>query len=54
MATCSDFYERVSYYFDSFDTKGYDNLQLKAEQVYRSKPDYWKSRLTSGIDQLAA
>jgi len=54
MATCSDFYERVGYHFERFETKGYDNLQLNAEQLYRSKPDYWKSRLTSGIDQLAA
>ena len=54
MATCSDFYERVGYLFERFETKGYDNLQLNAERVYRSKPDYWKSRLTSGIDQLAA
>jgi hypothetical protein len=54
MATCSDFYERVGYHFERFDTKGYDNLQLNAEQVYRSKPDYWKSQLISGIDRLAA
>jgi Sugar-binding cellulase-like len=46
MATCSDFYEQAGYHFERLDTKGYDNLQLNAERVYRSKPDYWKSRLT--------
>jgi hypothetical protein len=50
----SDFYEQVGYHFERFDTKGYDNLQMKAERLYRSKPDYWKSRLTYGIDQLTA
>jgi hypothetical protein len=54
MTHYSDFYEQVGYHFDRFDTKGYDNLQLNAERVYRSKPDYWKSRLTYGIDQLTA
>ena len=54
MATCSDFNDLVGYHFEEFNTKGYDNLQLNAERVYRSKPDYWKSRLISGIDQLAA
>jgi Sugar-binding cellulase-like len=54
MASCSDFYDQVGYHFERFDTKGYDNLQLKAEPLYRSKPDYWKSRLLDGIDQLAA
>ena len=50
----SDFYDQVGYHYERFDTKGYENLQLKAEKLYRSKPDYWKSRLTYGIDQLTA
>src|SRR6266567_4561537 len=54
MATCSDFYEQVGYHFERFDTKGHENLQLNAERVYRLTPDYSKSRLTSGVDQLAA
>ncbi len=54
MTHYSDFYEQVGYHYERFDTKGYENLQLKAEKLYRSKPDYWKSRLTYGIDQLAA
>ncbi len=54
MTHYSDFYEQVGYHFERFDTKGYENLQLNAERVYRSKPDHWKSRLTYGIDQLAS
>jgi Sugar-binding cellulase-like len=54
MTHYSDFYEQVGYHYERFSTKGYENLQLNAERLYRSKPNYWKSRLTYGIDQLAA
>ncbi len=53
MTHFSDFYKQVGYDYERFDPKGYDNLALKAEPLYRSKPDFWKSRLKHGVDVLA-
>jgi hypothetical protein len=53
MTHFSGFYQQVGYHYERFDPKGYDNMALKAEAVYRSKPDYWKSRLQYGVDLLA-
>ena len=53
MTHFSDFYKQVGYNYERFDPKGYDNMALKAKALYRSKPDYWKSRLKYGVDLLA-
>jgi hypothetical protein len=53
MTHFSDFYRQVGYHYERFDPKGYDNMALKAEALYRSKPAYWKSRLQYGVDLLA-
>lgn len=50
----SEFYKLVGYNFERFDTKGYRNLSLYAETVYRARPDYWQGLLTAKIDRLAA
>lgn len=54
MTHYSDFYEKVGYRYERFDTKGYDNLALNAEPLYKSNPEHWQSRLKYGIDQLTA
>jgi hypothetical protein len=53
MTHFSDFYKQVGYNYERFDPKGYDNMALKAQALYRSQPQHWKSRLLYGIDLLA-
>lgn len=53
MTHFSDFYKRVGYNYERFDIKGYDNLALHAEKLYRSDPRHWQSRLLHGIDHIA-
>ncbi len=53
MTSFSDFYKQVGYNYERFDSKGYDNIALKAKALYETKPDYWKSRLKYGVDILA-
>jgi len=53
MAQYSDFYKQVGYNYERFDIKGYDNLALNAERIYRSNPRHWQSRLEAGVDFLA-
>jgi hypothetical protein len=49
MAQFSEFYKEVGYNYERFDYKGYENLQRKAEGLYKSKPAYWKSKLSEGV-----
>lgn len=53
MTHFSDFYKLAGYKYERFDPKGYDNMALNAEKLYRSRPEHWKSRLLYGIDLLA-
>ena len=53
MTHFSDFYKRVGYNYERFEQKGYDNLALKGERIYRENPQHWQERLTYGIDLLA-
>ncbi|HET8549436.1 MAG TPA: cellulase-like family protein [Bryobacteraceae bacterium] len=53
MTQWSDFYRQVGYKYERFDPKGYDNMALHAEQLYRSKPEFWKARLEEGIEFAA-
>jgi hypothetical protein len=53
MTHFSDFYQRVGYNYERYDIKGYDNLQLNAERVYRENPKHWQERLIHGVDYLA-
>jgi hypothetical protein len=52
MTTFSDFNQQVGYNFERFDSKGYDNLQKRAEAMYRSDPAKWQAGLYKGIDLL--
>jgi hypothetical protein len=49
----SDFYQKVGYNYERFDPKGYDNMALHAEKLYRSNPEHWKQRLDHGVQLLA-
>jgi hypothetical protein len=53
MAQVSDFYERVGYHYERFDSTGYNNVQLHAEKLYRENPEHWKSALLGGVKRLA-
>jgi hypothetical protein len=54
MTHFSDFYQKVGYNYERFDTKGYDNLALNAEATYKKDPAHWQDRLKYGIDLLSA
>ncbi len=47
MTHFSDFYKQVGYNYERFDPKGYDNLALKGEKLYRVGP----GSLAGGADQ---
>ena len=53
MTHFSEFYKKVGYNYERFDTKGYDNLALHAEKLYRSDPKHWQERLSYGVDFIA-
>ena len=48
-----EYYNEVGYHYGRFDTKGYTNMSLKAEQVYRERPHYWQEGLSDAIQQFA-
>jgi hypothetical protein len=49
-----EFYRLADYHYEHFDSKGYTNLSLKAEEVYRARPEYWQNALKQAIDRHAA
>lgn len=49
-----EFYKLTEYGYERFDAKGYTNLSLKAEGVYRARPEYWQKALVQAIDRHAA
>lgn len=55
MAQCSDeeFFRRIDYNYERFDSVGYENVVKYAERLYQSCPDYWLSKLKDGIKNLA-
>ena len=48
-----EFYTLCEYNYAPFDSKGYTNLSLKAENVYRARPEYWQKALVQAIDRHA-
>ena len=48
-----EFYNLVGYPYEHFDEKGYTNLSLHAEDVYRARPQYWQQGLLQAIDAFA-
>ena len=49
-----EFYRLAGYNYERFDAKGYTNLSLKAEDLYRARPEYWQKMLVDTIDRHAA
>lgn len=47
-----EFYKLTGYNYERFDPKGYTNLSLKAEEVYRARPQYWQDGLIQAIDEF--
>ncbi|MCC7207024.1 MAG: cellulase [Anaerolineae bacterium] len=54
MAQSGDYYEKVGYHYERFDSTGYRNLQLNAERVYRENEAHWLNGLDERIDLCAA
>jgi len=48
-----EFYKFAEYGYERFDSKGYTNLSLKAEDSYRARPEYWQKMLVQTIDRHA-
>ena len=53
MALERNYYKEVGYNYERFDPKGYENVVLNAERVYRERPDYWQAGLIESIDFYA-
>jgi hypothetical protein len=54
MVMGSDFNKRAGYDFSHrFDHAQYENLQLRAEALYRADPDHWRDGLFQVIDRMA-
>lgn len=55
MAQCTgdEFYRRIAYNYERFDSIGYENIVGYAEKLYRSNLDYWLAKLKAGILNLA-
>jgi hypothetical protein len=49
-----EFYKLAEYGYERFDAKGYTKLSLKAEGIYRARPEYWQNALLQAIDHHAA
>ncbi len=49
MAQQSEFYAKVGYAYERFDSKGYENVARHAEPLYRSNPEFWQTQLRNCI-----
>jgi hypothetical protein len=49
-----EFYKLAEYGYERFDSKGYTNLSLRGEEIYRARPEYWQDLLVQAIDRHAA
>jgi len=46
----SDYYDRVGYHFERFDSSGYDNVVARGREEYRSRQDFYDAALFRAID----
>lgn len=53
MANHTEYYSLVDYNYERFDSRGYTNLALYGEEIYRSKASYWDDKLREGVTMLA-
>ncbi len=49
MVQQGDFYSRVGYKYERFESIGYENIVRHAEPLYRSNPDLWQAQLKDCI-----
>ena len=49
----SDFYERVGYHFERFESVGYDNLVANGRRIYEDSREHWDGLLYAAIDSVA-
>jgi hypothetical protein len=52
MTHFTDFYGRVGYHYERFDSKGYENLVANGRRVYDEDPAKWQAGLKHGIEVL--
>ena len=48
-----EFYTLADYHYERFEAKGYTALSLKAEEIYRARPQYWQKLLEDAIARHA-
>ncbi len=48
-----DFYAKVGYNYERFETRGYENLVRHGEKLYRSNPDYWHQVTRRAVENAA-
>ncbi len=53
MASTDEYYEMVGYNYERYELKGYENIVLNAERVYKERPEYWKNCLKEAIEKAA-
>lgn len=53
MAQQSDFYKRVGYSYERFESKGYENLVRFGERLYRSDESHWQAALIASVANAA-
>ncbi|MDR1282265.1 MAG: cellulase [Opitutaceae bacterium] len=53
MSSATDFYERVGYHYERFESTGYENVVAHAGRLYRSDPEYWQRLFARELDALA-
>ncbi|MCK5908185.1 MAG: hypothetical protein KAG37_11355 [Flavobacteriales bacterium] len=49
----AEFYNKVGYKYDLYESTSYDNLAANGEKIFREKPEYWKKLLTDKIATVA-
>lgn len=52
MAGHTDFYDRVGYNYERFESTGYENVVKFAEKLYRNDEVYWKQQFAQRLDNL--
>ncbi len=53
MTHTTDFYTRVGYHYERFESTGYENLVAHGERIYREDPARWQAGLKKGVAMLA-
>lgn len=49
-----EFNKRISYFYERFESKGYENVVKHARKLYETDPGYWKTALENHTDKVCA